>query len=116
MKRSKKLSLGIVCALFALFVLFGFLSAESYKKSMRASAESTYFSAEQYTESDNILLSDATISVSRSIREFASDVLLGDNGQSFSEISQVIPLEYLESAEENAEFSCNCVELNQVDF
>ena len=28
MKRSKKLSLGIVCALFALFVLFGFLSAE----------------------------------------------------------------------------------------
>ena len=31
----------------------------------------------------------------------------GENGRSFPEICQVIPLEYLESAEENAEFSYN---------
>ena len=107
MKRTKKLSLGIVCALFVLFALFGFLLTDGFNTFVPANAETTYFSAEQYTESDKLLLPDGTISTSRSIEDFASDVMAGETGQSFPEISQVIPLEYLESAEENAEFSYN---------
>lgn len=35
MKRTKKLFLGIVCALFVLFALFGFLLADGFNKFVR---------------------------------------------------------------------------------
>ena len=66
-----------------------------------------YFSAEQYTESNQLLLPNGTPSPNRSINNFATDVKSGYNGQSFPELAQVVPLEYLESTETNAEFSYN---------
>lgn len=44
----------------------------------------------------------------RDIIDFAADVKLGDYGQTFPELAQVVPLEYLESTEENAEFRDFC--------
>ena len=74
---------------------------------VEAKAEMKYFSAEQYTESDQLLQADGNPSPNRSIQDFATDVKSGYNGQSFPELAQVVPLEYLETTEENAEFSYN---------
>lgn len=69
-------------------------------------AETNYFSAEQYTESDQLLQADGSES-SRDIRDFAKDVISGGYNQSFPELAQVVPLEYLETTEVNAEFAYN---------
>lgn len=74
---------------------------------VEAKAETIYYSAEQYTESDQLLQSDGTPSITRSIHNFADDIKQGTVGQSFPELAQVVPLEYLETTEENAEFSYN---------
>ena len=74
---------------------------------VNVSAETAYFSAEEYTDSDWLLLPDGTESTNRKIGNFATDVKAGEDGMSFPEISQVVPLEYLESAEPTAEFAYN---------
>ena len=74
---------------------------------VEAKAETKYFSAEQYTEDDGLLQEDGSHSLTRRIKNFAMDVKSGYNGQSFPELAQVVPLEYLESTETNAEFSYN---------
>ena len=74
---------------------------------IEANAETLYYSAEQYTESDKLLLPDGTPSPNRSIKNFAMDVKSGYDGQSFPELAQAVPLEYLETTEDDAEFSYN---------
>lgn len=51
------------------------------------------------------VVADGTTSTNRKIGNFATDVKAGEDGAYFSEISQVAPLEYLESTEQNAEFA-----------
>lgn len=92
-------------------LLIGMISAfliSFFPRSIKASAEKNYYSAEQYTEDDGLLQSDGSHSISRRIRDFATDVKLGNNTQAFPELAQVVPLEYLESTEENAEFRDFC--------
>ena len=70
-------------------------------------ADTKYYSAEQYTQDDGLLLSDGTSSSLKDINDFATEVKSASIGTEFPELSQVIPLQYLESTEENAEFSYN---------
>ena len=73
---------------------------------VEASTSSTYFSAEIYTEDDHLLQPNGGLS-NRLITDFAADVKQGTVGQSYPELSQVVPLEYLETTETNAEFAYN---------
>ena len=102
MLRTRKWLFAVSVALVGMIVS---LLISFFPSIIEAKAEMKYFSAEQYTESDQLLLSNGTPSPNRSIKNFATDVKSGYNGQSFPELAQVIPLEYLESTETNAEFS-----------
>ena len=70
-------------------------------------ADTNYYSAEQYTKDDGLLLSDGTSSNIKDINDFATEVKAAANDTAFPELSQVIPLQYLESKEQNAEFAYN---------
>ena len=70
-------------------------------------ADTNYYSAEQYTKDDGLLLSDGTSSNIKDIKDFATEVKVAANDTAFPELSQVIPLQYLESKEQNAEFAYN---------
>ena len=107
MTKRKKRNLIIAFALFCMFILSGLVSAGFLETTVNVSAETAYFSAEEYTDSDWLLLPDGTESTNRKIGNFATDVKAGEDGMSFPEISQVVPLEYLESAEPTAEFAYN---------
>lgn len=76
-----------------------------FPRNAEAHAETNYFSAEQYTESDQLLQADGTPS-SRRIQDFAEDVKANDN-QFFPELEQVVPLEYLETTDLYADFAYN---------
>ena len=104
MLKTRKWLLAVSVALIGMIVslLSGF-----FPSIVEAKAEMKYFSAEQYTESDQLLQSDGNPSSNRSIQDFSEDVKSGYNGQSFPELAQVVPLEYLETTETNTEFSYN---------
>ena len=104
MLKTRNLLLAVSVALVGMIVslLIGF-----FPSIIEAKAETIYYSAEKYTEDDGLLQDDGTHSYIRDIRDFATDVKSGYNGQSFPELAQVVPLEYLESTETNAEFSYN---------
>lgn len=63
--------------------------------------ENQYFTCSQYTETDYLLMADGSES-SKNIQTFATEVKSASIGTEFPELSQVIPLQYLESIEENA--------------
>lgn len=66
-----------------------------------------YYTAEQYTNSDYLLFDNGTESLVRTIRSFSSDVKAASVDTSFPELAQVIPRQYLESAQQNAVFQYN---------
>lgn len=68
-----------------------------------------YYSAEEYTNSDDLLKEDGTLS-DRNINIFADEVKAASNGKAFAELAQVIPLEYLESSQTNAVYHYNGAE------
>ena len=87
--------------LTALTIIFLFLIG-CFNIATTVFADTKYFSAEQYTEDDGLLLSDGTSSSLKDINDFATEVKSASIGTEFPELSQVIPLQYLESIEENA--------------
>lgn len=95
MTKWKKRKLIIAFALFCMFILSGLVSAGFWETTVNVSAETAYFSAEEYTDSDWLLLPDGTESTNRKIGNFATSVKSGEDGTFFPEISQVVPLEYL---------------------
>lgn len=79
----------------------------AYTTNISAYANSkTYFSEEKYTESDALLNSDGS-EAQKNIQTFSNEVKAAANDTAFPELSQVIPLQYLESKEQNAEFAYN---------
>ena len=104
MLKTRKWLLAVSVALVGMIVS---LLISFFPSIVEANAETIYYSAEKYTEDDGLLQDDGTHSYIRDIRDFATDVKSGNNGQSFPELAQVVPLEYLETTEENAEFSYN---------
>lgn len=103
MKNAKSWSLAVSILLIGMIILFiiGF-----FPKSIDAHAETNYYSAEQYTENDRLLQPDGTRS-NRNIRHFANDVKQSGINRSFPELAQVVPRQYLETTEQNAEFAYN---------
>ena len=61
MTKTKKWSLAVGILLIGTIVLF---LAGLFPRTAEAHAEATYFSAEQYTESDQLLQADGTLSLS----------------------------------------------------
>ena len=107
MTKGKKRNLIVAIVLFCMFALLGLFSADPFEKHIHVNAEMPYFSAEQYTESDQLLLPDGTTSARETIRSFASAVKAAEDGKDFPALSQVVPLEYLESTEQSAVFAYN---------
>lgn len=98
MTKTKKVVLSLLIAvvmLLSAFALMGFTTNVS------AYADSkTYYSNEEYTESDFLLQSDGSESY-KNIQTFSSEVKSASIGTAFPELAQVIPLKFLESTKQN---------------
>lgn len=103
MTKTKKWSQAVAILLIGMILslLIGF-----FPKFVKVRAETNYYSAEQYTESDQLLQPDGT-EAKRDIQEFADDVKQAGINRSFPELAQVVPRQYLETTEQNAEFAYN---------
>ena len=87
--------IGILSILLMSFSLIGIIQLDVKAE------ENQYFTCNQYTETDYLLMADGSDS-SKNIQTFATEVKSASIGTEFPELSQVIPLQYLESIEENA--------------
>ena len=95
--------------IFTIMVSILILSSTIFVNTLWVGAEEevkTYFTAEQYTDSDKLLKADGTLS-ERTIRNFADDVNAALDAVRFPELVEVVPRAYLESSEKNAVFSYN---------
>lgn len=101
MKKVKKWSFAVGILLIGMIVLS---LAGFFPRTIEANAETNYFSAEQYTESDKLLQADGTLSPDRTIQNFAEDVRAANYNYSFPELSQVVPLKYLECTEHDEHY------------
>lgn len=101
MQKTKKRVVGISIIFVLLLLLFAGSLVPGYAKNHVSAA--SYFSAERYTESDNLLQSDGTES-DKTIRAFAKEVKTASANTYFPELAQVIPREYQESAVANNTF------------
>lgn len=108
MTKLKKLFLVILVAIAMLFSCMAIV-AINYNNVAYADATngSVYYTAEQYTDSDYLLLEDGTLSKTTSIKDFSDEVKSASVGTSFPELAQVIPRQYLETSETNDEFYYN---------
>ena len=99
-QRMRKYGSAIAAVLFLLFsclVLSAFaLNSDAF------AAETEYLSPELYTSDDHLLNADGTVNNGRTIVEFAEAVKAAGRNQVIEELTQVIPLEYLECQEEYA--------------
>ena len=101
MQKTKKRVVGISIIFVLLLLLFAGSLVPGYAKNHVSAA--SYFSAERYTESDNLLQSDGTES-DKTIRAFAKEVKSASANTYFPELTQVIPREYFETTAKNATF------------
>ena len=93
----------IVCIFFSVFAIMGFTT-----KVANAST-SNIFTAEDYTSNDRLLKEDGSLSI-KDITDFSDEVKSASDGDSFPELSQVIPKEYLDSEELMGEWAYNGAE------
>lgn len=95
MSKTKKILVSTLVAIVMIlsaFALMGFTTADA-----TAYAESNYFSDSDYTDSDNLLQANGKPS-SKTIQTFSNEVKAARVNTAFPELSQVVPLEYLESS------------------
>ena len=95
MSKTKKILVSMLVAIVMIlsaFALMGFTTADA-----TAYAESNYFSDSDYTDSDNLLQANGKPS-SKTIQTFSNEVKAARVNTAFPELSQVVPLEYLESS------------------
>lgn len=104
-----KLRKSIASFLFVVALVFSAFAIISFNANTMASADTTnnYYTAEQYTDSDYLLLDNGTESLTKTIKTFSNEVKSAAVGTSFPELSQVIPLEYLESSQTEDTFQYN---------
>lgn len=91
--------------LIAVFALLSCLVATDFSVISIAEEDTGYFTAEEYTNNDELLQADGTLS-NLTIEDFANE-LKANNHNMVEKMSEVVPLEYLESTETNAVFSYN---------
>lgn len=92
MSNVKRAVVGMLCVILLVcsFIAFtGFTSANA------ETAE--YFSAEEYTESDNLQNSDGTLSKNETIFTFADEVHTAEMAAFIPDLARVVPLRYLEN-------------------
>lgn len=92
MSNVKRTVVGLLCVILLAcsFIAFtGFTSANA------ETAE--YFSEEEYTESDNLLNNDGTLSKNETIFTFVKDVHNSEMAAFIPDLSRVVPLQYLEN-------------------
>ncbi len=70
-----------------------------------AEGNKNYFTVEEYTDYDELLRSDGTLSA-KDIKMFSDEVKAGKSAY-YPELAEVIPRQYLESQKENATFAYN---------
>lgn len=100
----------ILCGL-CLTAILGGMALDGNINAVEVSAEENFISiAEDYTESDYLLLSNGSTSLSRTIRDFSTDTKNAYSGADCSEITQVIPRQCLESTETSAVYQHNGAE------
>lgn len=104
MKKKNVISIG--CLLLGLSVCVSFTG--NYMSSITAGA-SDALSVEIYTQNDKLINSDGSLS-SRNIQDFATDVKSAASNADCSEITQVIPKQYMESTTTNAVYQYNGAE------
>lgn len=92
-----------VCVM--LCFLIGYFSFGETSRVFAAENEKN-FTAEEYTNSDRLLLADGTTS-GKNIKTFANEVKAGYDNMYYPELAEVIPRQYLESQEKNAIFAFN---------
>ena len=109
MKNFKSLIISL-CVSVTLCFSVGFFSLGETSR-VYADENGNYFTAEDYTNSDKLLLGDGTTSA-KNIQTFANEVKAGKNTY-YPELAEVIPRQYLESQEKNATFAYNVL---LVDF
>lgn len=104
MSKTKKILLSLFVAMVMLLSAFALMG---FTTNVSAYADSkTYFSDEEYTESDRLLNSDGSTSL-KTIGSFSDEVKSASIGTAFPELAQVIPRQYLETSETDAVFQYN---------
>ncbi len=95
----------LIFTVLVVFIFAGISFVLAFDDCAYAETE-TYFSAERYTDSDFLLNSDGSES-NKTIADFAYEVKYTPNENPITELDCVIPLQYLESQEEEAVFFYN---------
>lgn len=95
----------LIFTVLVVFIFAGISFVLAFDDCAYAETE-TYFSAERYTDSDFLLNSDGSES-NKTIADFAYEVKYTPNENPITELACVIPLQYLESQEEEAVFFYN---------
>lgn len=109
MTKIKKFIIAFLIAIAIIMVLSAVAIMGLTSKVSAYADSNTYFSAEKYTESDNLLDSDGSESY-KNIQTFSNEVKAASDGDPFPELSQVIPKEYLDSEELMGEWAYNGAE------
>lgn len=104
MKTKVKLLSGILGVTLSLSVIGGLCNVPLHIES--SAATTTDLTVEDYTNDDKLLLPDGTLS-GKTIGIFADEVKAAPVETDCSEITQVIPIDYLRTAEENAVYQYN---------
>ena len=103
MKNFKSLIISL-CVSVTLCFSVGFFSLGETSR-VYADGNGNYFTAEEYTDNDELLRSDGTSSA-KDIQMFSAEVKAGKSTY-YPELAEVIPRQYLESQEKNATFAYN---------
>ena len=92
MSNVKRTVVGMLCMIL---LVCSFIAFTGFTTANAETAE--YFSAEEYTESDNLLNNDGTLSKNETIFTFANEVHYSEMAAFISDLSRVVPLQYLEN-------------------
>lgn len=99
MRDDKKIKYLVLSMALLLFWILGM----STLRVLATDTEESVLTAENYTDSDSLLKANGTLS-DKKISDFASEVISSLANTPFPEITEVIPIEYLESTQSNATF------------
>lgn len=81
--------------LCVILLVCSFIAFTGFTSANAETAE--YFSAEEYTESDNLQNSDGTLSKNETIFTFADEVHTAEMAAFIPDLARVVPLQYLEN-------------------
>lgn len=90
----------LLSVILAFGVVFSCFVAMSVTETIAYADNTTYYTAEQYTNSDYLLLDNGEESLTKTIKDFSDEVKSASIGTSFPELTQAIPSQILENSQE----------------